>query len=122
MNAVHYSSAADRWETPQWLFDLLDGEFHFETDVCATKDNAKCVRFFTPEVDGLAQEWQGCCWMNPPYGREVGRWVEKARRSALGGATVVCLLPARTDTRWWHDLVVTTASEIRFIRGRLKFS
>lgn len=117
--AVHFSSATDMWATPQATFDALHREFHFETDVCAVAGNAKCPRFFTPEVDGLAQEWTGVCWMNPPYGRGIGAWVEKAYRSSLQGATVVCLLPARTDTAWWHDYVMR--GEVRFLRGRLKF-
>ena len=118
--AVHFSSKTSEWETPQDFFDLLNSEFHFELDVCAKPENAKCPRYFTPEEDGLKQEWRGVCWMNPPYGREIGRWVKKAYESAKEGATVVCLLPARTDTSWWHDYCMM-ADEIRFIRGRLKF-
>jgi len=117
--AVHFSSKTDEWETPQWFFDKLNAEFHFELDVCATPENAKCARYFTPEQDGLKQEWRGVCWMNPPYGREIGKWVKKAYESALEGATVVCLVPARTDTAWWHDYCMQ--GEIRFVRGRLKF-
>jgi phage N-6-adenine-methyltransferase len=113
------SSACDTWGTPQDLFDALDAEFSFETDVCATADNAKCERYFTPEMDGLAQAWRGVCWCNPPYGRGIGRWVAKAHRSSLKGATVVCLLPARTDTAWWHDHCMK--GEVRFLRGRLRF-
>jgi phage N-6-adenine-methyltransferase len=88
-------------------------------DVCATPDKAKCERFYSPEIDGLAQEWRGTCWMNPPYGRVIGQWVKKAFESSRDGATVVCLLPARTDTAWWHDYC--QRGEVRFIRGRLKF-
>lgn len=117
--AVHFSSATDLWETPQEFFDKVNAEFGFELDVCATPENAKCPRYFTKEIDGLAQEWKGVCWMNPPYGREIGRWMRKAYESARGGATVVCLVPARTDTAWWHDYA--TKGEVRFIRGRLKF-
>lgn len=105
--AAMFSSATDMWATPQALFDQLDAEFHFTTDVCATPENAKCANYFTPEVDGLAQEWTGVCWMNPPYGREIGRWVQKAHDTAASGkATVVCLLPSRTDTAWWHDYIL----------------
>lgn len=117
--AVHFSSATDLWSTPQNLFDSLAIEFPFVTDVCALPDNAKCDHFFTPEQDGLKQQWELICWMNPPYGREIGKWVKKAYESALAGAIVVCLLPARTDTSWWHDYCMK--GEIRFIRGRLKF-
>jgi len=123
---VHFSSESVEWETPQELFDKLNAKFHFETDVCATSENAKCARYYTPEEDGLRQNWQGVCWMNPPYGREVGKWVRKAYDSALqGDATIVCLLPSRTDTAWWHDYVLRAKLEgfadIRFLRGRLKF-
>lgn len=114
------SSKSDLWETPQWLFDELDREFHFDTDVCALPENAKCKRFYTPELDGLSQTWDGVCRCNPPYGREVGKWVEKAARTAAGGGTVVMLLPARTDTRWFHRRIYRRA-EVRFLPGRLKF-
>jgi phage N-6-adenine-methyltransferase len=114
------SSATDVWETPLRTYQELDAEFGFQTDVCALPENAKCSRYFTPEQDGLAQEWGGVCWMNPPYGRSIGHWVRKAYDSAKAGATVVCLLPARTDTAWWHEYVMY--GEVRFIRGRLKFN
>lgn len=117
VNAGMFSSKTDLWETPQDFFDLLDAEFHFETDVCATPENAKCPVYYTREQDGLLQEWTGVCWCNPPYGREIGKWVEKAAKSS---ATVVMLLPARTDTKWFHQWVLPYA-EIRFVQGRLKF-
>ncbi len=103
--------------TPQELFDQLNKEFRFNLDVCATPENTKCTRYFTPEQDGLRQEWEGRCWCNPPYGREIAKWVEKAAKSR---ATVVMLLPARTDTRWFHEFILPHA-EIRFLRGRLRF-
>lgn len=112
-----FSSKTDLWATPQHFFDALNEEFHFDTDVCALPENAKCERFYTPEQDGLKQEWKGVCWCNPPYGREIGKWVKKAAECK---ATVVMLLPARTDTKWFHDYIYGKA-EIRFIRGRLKF-
>jgi phage N-6-adenine-methyltransferase len=117
--AVHFSSKTDEWATPQDVFDRLDAEFGFDLDVCATPENAKCPRYYTKRENGLLQKWEGVCWMNPPYGREIGQWVKKAYTSALEGATVVCLLPARTDTGWWHDYCMK--GEIRFVRGRLKF-
>lgn len=121
MNAdVMFSSKTDLWETPQDFFDKLDSEFHFNLDVCALPENAKCAAFYTPEMDGLSQPWYGNCWCNPPYGRQVGRWVAKAAQSAEAGATVVMLLPARTDTAWFHDYIYGRA-EVRFVRGRLKF-
>ena len=121
MNAdVMFSSKTDLWETPRDFFDKLDAEFHFNLDVCALPENAKCAAFYTPEMDGLSQPWYGNCWCNPPYGRQVCRWVAKAAQSAAEGATVVMLLPARTDTAWFHDYIYGRA-EVRFVRGRLKF-
>lgn len=119
MNAGMFSSARDDWETPLELFDELDAIFGFQTDVCATPQNAKCARYFTPEMDGLSQKWEGVCWCNPPYGREIGKWVEKAHLSSKTAITVM-LLPARTDTAWFHEYVLRYAN-IRFLRGRLKF-
>lgn len=117
---AHWSSEVDSWSTPQALFDELDREFGFTLDACALPDNAKCERYFTPEQDALRQSWEGVVFMNPPYGREIGRWMAKAYASALlGKATVVCLVPARTDTGWWHDYCAK--GEMRFIRGRLRF-
>lgn len=117
--AVHFSSASDNWATPQSTFDALHAEFLFTMDVCASEENAKCQRYFTALDDGLSQSWTGVCWMNPPYGRTIGQWMRKAHQSSLDGATVVCLIPARTDTAWWHDYAMK--GEIRFVRGRLKF-
>lgn len=117
---VHFSSATDLHATPQEFFDKLNAEFDFTLDVCATSENAKCEIYYTKQDDGLKQAWRGNVWMNPPYGREIGRWMEKANESAKDGATVVCLVPARTDTKWWHEYAIQ--HEVRFIRGRLKFS
>lgn len=117
---VMFSSKTDMWATPQAFFDQLNEEFHFTVDVCAIPENAKCEKFFTPEINGLKQEWEGVCWCNPPYGREIGKWVEKAYIASTWGATVVMLLPARTDTKWFHEYIYNK-SEIRFVKGRLKF-
>lgn len=114
---VMFSSQTDLWATPQELFDELNNEFGFTVDVCALPENAKCKQYYTPEMDGLKQEWTGVVWCNPPYGRQIGKWVEKAAKSTC---RVVMLLPARTDTRWFHDYIYGYA-EIRFIKGRLKF-
>lgn len=119
INAGLFTSNTDLWATPQDFFDDLNVEFQFELDVCALPENAKCDKYFTPEMDGLNQEWEGVCWMNPPYGREISKWVKKAYESSLNGATVVCLLPSRTDTKWFQDYCMK--GELRFIRGRLKF-
>lgn len=118
-----FSSNDMTWETPQWLFDKLDKEFHFTFDVCASANNTKCNKYWNVEQDALKHNWAAnkeVYWMNPPYGREVGVWIEKAYNESLKGATVVCLIPSRTDTKYWHDYCMK-ASEIRFIKGRLKF-
>ena len=117
---VMFSSNTDMWATPQDFFDQVNREFQFTVDVCALPENAKVSTFFTPEKDGLKQEWRGRCWMNPPYGRVISQWVKKAHDSAKQGAVVVALLPARTDTRWFHEYIYGKA-EVRFLRGRLKF-
>ena len=111
------TSITDQWATPQDFFDqqnALHGPF--DVDVCADATNAKCAVYFDKDADGLKQAWAGKCWMNPPYGRDIGKWMKKAYES---GATVVCLVPARTDTKWWHDYAMK--GEITFIKGRLKF-
>jgi phage N-6-adenine-methyltransferase len=117
-----FSSKTDEWETPQDLFNELNKEFDFGIDVCANESNKKCNTYFDRAKDGLKQYWflWKSIWMNPPYGREIGKWVEKAYETSLKGSTVVCLLPARTDTRWFHQYILGKA-EIRFIKGRLKF-
>ena len=107
------------WSTPQAFFTKYDGKYNFNLDVCASEDNAKCAKYFTETDDGLQQEWGGVCWMNPPYGRGIIKWMKKAYESSLNGATVVCLVPARTDTIWWHEYAMK--GTIEFIRGRLKF-
>ena len=117
--SVHFSSATDVWATPQDFFDKYNEIYRFTVDVCANSENAKCDRFFTVDDDGLAQKWEGRAWMNPPYGRTIKYWMRKAYESSLNGATVVCLVPARTDTAWWHDYAAK--GDIEFIRGRLKF-
>lgn len=120
MDDVMFSSKSDLWSTPDDFFAELDKEFHFTLDVCATADNAKCDDYYTEAMDGLRLKWDGIVWCNPPYGRNINKWIKKAVNAALGGATVVMLLPARTDTKWFHELVYRRA-EIRFVRGRLKF-
>lgn len=116
-NKVMFSSKNDIWETPQDFFEKLDEEFNFDCDVCALPENAKCKKYYTPEQDGLKQKWVGVCYMNPPYGKKIKEWVKKAYES---DTIVVALLPARTDTKWFHDYIYGK-SEIRFLRGRLKF-
>ena len=117
---VHFSSKTELWETPQSFFDALNAEFKFTLDACATPENTKCTQFYSPEQDGLKQEWSGSVWCNPPYGRQIHLWIRKAYESSLTGATVVMLIPARTDTKIWHELIFPHA-EVRFVPGRLKF-
>ena len=119
---VHYSSKTNEWATPQKTFDELNAEFNFTLDPCATDENAKCDKYFTIEDDGLIQDWSNeIVFMNPPYGREIKHWVRKAYEESLKGATVVCLIPSRTDTTYWHDYIFGKATDIRFLKGRIKF-
>lgn len=122
-----FSSKTGEWETPQKLFDKLNEEFNFVFDLAASKENAKCSEFFTKENDALSKHWpdskDGYLWCNPPYGRDVGNWVGHAsRQNEIFDRRIVMLLPARTDTKWFHDyLYKWPRVEVRFIRGRLKF-
>jgi site-specific DNA-methyltransferase (adenine-specific) len=151
-----FTSDTDEWSTPQELFDELDKEFGFKVDVCATHENSKCEVFFSKSTDGLKAQWHDwlICWMNPPYGNPeepckpnckkkkcvkrgyhiteyipgVKDWVKKAYMESCEGATVVCLLPARTDTKWFHRFIWDKYSqkpqphaEVRFLEGRLHF-
>lgn len=116
-----FDSKSVEYETPQKLFRPLADEFGFQIDLAANKDNAKCGRYFSKEDDALKQAWEGICWCNPPYGRELPQWVKKAYQSArMGKATTVMLIPARTNTAWWHDICMK--GEVRFVRGRPKFN
>ena len=119
MNKVHFSSETPEWGTPQALFDTLNKEFNFTLDPCATKENAKCKKFFTLQEDGLSKSWdRERVFCNPPYGRVMPKWVKKAAEAK--GGIVVMLIPARTDTKYFHDYIYNKA-EIRFIKGRIKF-
>lgn len=116
---VHFSSKTNEWSTPQNFYDELDKEFNFTLDTAATEENAKCKRFYTESDDGLTKTWdRENIWCNPPYGRSLGKWVEKASKAT--GGVVVMLIPARTDTKYFHEYIYNKA-EIRFIKGRLKF-
>lgn len=118
LKASLFAHGSTEWTTPRWLFERLDQEFGFTLDPAATKENALCRQYFTQAQDGLQQDWgDHVVFLNPPYGRGIGRWVDKAL-SALG--TVVMLLPARTDTKWFHALL-DAGVKIRFVKGRLKF-
>ena len=118
---VYHKSTRLEVATPQDVFAAYDAEFHFTLDVCATAANAKCARYFSPAEDGLTQDWgDDVCWMNPLYGRQIGQWMAKAYRSSLAGATVVALVPSRTDTAWWHAWVLEKA-DVRWRKGRIQF-
>jgi len=119
--SVHYSSNSNEWSTPQEFYDRLNEEFKFNLDPCSDGVNAKCERYFTEKEDGLTQDWSdSIVFMNPPYGRAIKDWIRKAFEESEKGATVVALIPSRTDTRYWHDYVMK-AKEIRLIKGRIKF-
>jgi site-specific DNA-methyltransferase (adenine-specific) len=115
------TSDRDDWETPPDVFAALNGEFQFTLDPCCTVQTAKCARFFTSDDDGLSQDWgTESVFVNPPYGRELAKWVAKSLQASLNGATVVLLIPARTDTAYFHEHIYGVA-EIRFLRGRIYF-
>ena len=121
-----FESKKQEYETPDKLFQVLDNEFHFTIDVCADANNTKVKLFYSEKDDALLQDWFGVCWMNPPYGREISKWVKKAYEESVNCRLIkckltVCLLPARTDTKWWNEYVMK-ADAIHFIKGRLKFS
>lgn len=129
-NAPMFSKASDEWATPQGLFDKLHAEFGFDLDAAATLENAKTPRFIGPFYDALTFEWHEIgttCWLNPPYSK-CARFIEKAAEQSRKGCTVVCLIPSRTDTRYWHKHIwdrerhqPREGVEIRFLKGRLKF-
>ena len=118
---VHFSHNKDDWETPRHIFDYFNRIYKFDLDVCANADNAKCKRYFDDSENGLKQIWYGDCWMNPPYSN-CAEWIKKAYEESRSDilCRVVCLIPARTDTRYWHEYV--THGSVFFIKGRLKFS
>jgi site-specific DNA-methyltransferase (adenine-specific) len=119
MTSGMFTSNTPEWATPQWLFDELNKEFNFDLDPCSTHENAKCERHYTKEDDGLSKSWGGRVFCNPPYGKEIAKWVKKAYEES-SHADVVMLIPARTDTKWFHNYIYGKA-EIRFIKGRLRF-
>jgi phage N-6-adenine-methyltransferase len=115
-----FASASQEWATPDELFAPLEAEFHFTLDVCADASNTRASHWLGESDNGLICDWgENTCWMNPPY-RQVGKWIKKAYEASRTGATVVCLVPARTNTVWWHDYCMR--GEVRFVRGRPKFA
>ena len=119
---VHFSTKSNEWETPLDLYNKLNTIYKFTLDPCCTKESAKCVNYYTKEDNGLIQDWSNeVVFMNPPYGRKTGLWVEKAYRESLKGAIVVCLISARTDTKYWHNYIFKYAKKILFMKGRVRF-
>lgn len=120
---VLFSSASEEWGTPQDLFDELNSVYNFTLDPSASDYNHKCEKYFTKDDDGLSKSWSGeTVFCNPPYGRHIGDWVKKAYDESLKGTKIVMLIPARTDTRWFHDYIYRKNNvRVEFIRGRLKF-
>lgn len=110
MNKGLFTSLRGDWKTPKAVYQVLDSEFGFDHDPCPTK----------PRIDGLTTEWGDINYVNPPYGKEIGKWIKKGYEEHLKGKTIVFLIPSRTDTKWWHEYIMK-ATEIRFIKGRLKF-
>lgn len=122
VESVHLLNKSDEWETPKYIFDILNEEFNFDLDPAATHENHVCEKYFTKEFDGLGRSWRNhTVFLNPPYSRQIGRWIEKAYNESRDPyTTVVCLIPSSTDTKWWHKYCMK-ANEIRFIKGRIKF-
>jgi site-specific DNA-methyltransferase (adenine-specific) len=118
-----FSSNSDNWATPQYFYNELNDEFSFSLDPCADQSNHKCEKYFTKQDDGLSKDWSGeTVFCNPPYGRAIKNWVKKCFDEVYNGncQCAVMLIPARTDTAWFHDFIYQKA-EIRFVRGRLRF-
>jgi phage N-6-adenine-methyltransferase len=119
--AVHFSTEKHDWATPPEFFAKLNDEFHFTLDAAASRENALCADYLGQETNALERDWPGVVWCNPPYGLALPKFVRKGYEESLKGSTVVFLIPARTDTKVWHDVIFPNA-EIRFVPGRLKFS
>lgn len=121
MKDVHFSSESNEWETPEKLFDQLNKLYGpFDLDPCATNKNFKCDKYYTKEDDGLTKTWFGKVFMNPPYGNQISKWIEKAYNESLRGIEIVCLIPARTDTSYFHKFCLRYGTII-FLKGRIKF-
>lgn len=122
MTNIHFKSENQTWETPQDFFNRLNEIFNFTLDACASSENYKVANYYTTHDNALIQDWKGVVWCNPPYGRQQVKFIEKAYQESLKhGSTVICLIPARPDTKVWHDVIFAHAAQICFIRGRLKF-
>lgn len=121
---VLHSTGKDDWETPPKLFDLFNGIYSFTLDAAASAENRKCEAYLSKADNALRRDWWGRVWLNPPYSRDVGKWINQAARQVERGNAelVACLVYARTETVWWHDVVMRKASEIVFLRGRVRFT
>ena len=119
-----FKSKSVEYSTPIEIVEPLVKEFNLKLDVCASKENHKCERYYNKEEDSLNREWsmKGNCWMNPPWSRELKKWVIKAYEESQKGSTIVCLLPVRTNTLWWHKYIIDTGAEVRFLKGEIKFN
>lgn len=120
-----FKSKSVEYSTPLEIFNPLKEEFMIALDVCASKENNKCPTYFTKEEDCLIQDWSkyyGNAWMNPPWGRGMQKFVRKAREESFKGKTIVCLLPVRSNTKWWHECIIDTKTEVRFLKGEIKFN
>jgi len=120
-NDIFYSSKSNEWETPKHVFDFLNKKFNFELDAAATKENALCKNYFTISDNSLTQDWSKykTIFCNPPYGKNIGKFIEKSYKESQLGCLIVLLIPARTDTKWWHNYC--SLGEVIFIKGRLRF-
>lgn len=119
-----FKSKSEEYETPNEIFEPLQKEFNLELDVCATKENTKCKKFYTKEDDALIQDWNrfGNFWMNPPFGRGLKKWVQKAYEESQKGVIGVSILPVRSNTLWWHRYIIDAKAEVRFLKGEIKFN
>ena len=123
---VHFSSEKDNWATPRSFMAFLKERFNWEPtlDAAATVRNTKAPRFYNPQQDGLKHPWNGHVWLNPPYGRELPLWLKKCASEIENNErchSIYCLIPARTDTRWFHEIIMPDAYLIYLIKGRLSF-
>lgn len=123
INEGLFTSKTDNWATPQAFFDKLNDKYNFTLDVCADMSNRKCELYYSISDNGLEQDWSNnVVWCNPPYGKYIKFWIEKAANEAENETKIVMLLPARTDTRYFHDFIYNNPrAKIEFIKGRLKF-
>ena len=119
-----FSSSSENWSTPMDLFELINSKYNFTVDVCADASNNKVKKYYNIQKDGLSQDWSNdVCWCNPPYGKNISKWIEKAYVESEKGTKIVMLLPSRTDTKWFHNFIYENKNaKIEFIKGRLKFS